>query len=297
MNCLLPAFRSAFLTVCCLPLVLGACTLAPKYTRPTAPIPSEYHKGAALVNREFQEMGWKQFFTDPAIQRLVEVALANNRDLRIAMLNIEKVRAQYRIQRADLLPTISAAADASSQRLPADMTGTGRASIVREYSASLGFSAFELDLFGRIRSLSEQALETYYSTEMDAKTAQISLVAEVAGMYLQLVANKELLDITRATYKNRKRQYDLINNKFNEGVASQLEVSQAKSIMEEARSNVARYETSVGQTENYLALLLGSSIPEDLPDVRKLSSVHMMPDIPEGLPSTLLERRPDIQAA
>ena len=177
------------------------------------------------------------------------------------------------------------------------MTGTGRASIVREYSASLGFSAFELDLFGRIRSLSEQALETYYSTEMDAKTAQISLVAEVAGMYLQLVANKELLDITRATYKNRKRQYDLINNKFNEGVASQLEVSQAKSIMEEARSNVARYETSVGQTENYLALLLGSSIPEDLPDVRKLSSVHMMPDIPEGLPSTLLERIPDIQAA
>ena len=297
MTPLLPAFKSAFLAVCCLPLVLGACTLAPKYTRPTAPIPSEYHKGASLMNRDFQDLGWRQFFTDPAIQRLIEMALANNRDLRIAMLNIEKVRAQYRIQRADLLPTVSAAAEANSQRLPADMTGTGRAGIVRQYSASLGFSAFELDLFGRIRSLSEQALETFYSTEMDARTAQISLISEVAGVYLQLVSNKELLDITRATYKNRKRQYDLINNKFGEGVASQLELSQAKSIMEEARSNVARYETSVGQTQNYLTLLLGASLPEELPDVRKLSAIHMMPDIPEGLPSSLLERRPDIQAA
>jgi multidrug efflux system outer membrane protein len=132
---------------------------------------------------------------------------------------------------------------------------------------------------------------------MDARSAQISLTAEVAGIYLQLIADRELLDITRATYANRKGQFELVRNKFNSGVASQLEVSQAQGIMEEARSNVARYETRVGQDENFLALLIGASLPGDLPDVRKLARMRMLADIPEGLPSSLLERRPDIQAA
>lgn len=297
MNHLAPIVNAVLSALVCVPLVLGGCTLAPKYVRPDAPIPTEYHKGAGLFGTETQTLSWRQFFTDPTLQRLIELSLANNRDLRLALLNIEKVRAQYRIQRADLLPTIGASGDASTQRLPGDMTGTGEAGIVRQYSASLGFSAFELDLFGRVRSLSEQALETFYSAEMDARTAQISLVSEVAGIYLQLIANKELLDVTENTFKNRRGQYNLVSNKFNSGVASQLEVSQAKSIMEEARSNVARYATSVGQAENYLQLLLGCPIPKDLPDVRKLSDVKMLADIPEGMPSSLLERRPDIQAA
>lgn len=297
MNYLAPVLTAVLSALACVPLILGGCTLAPKYVRPDAPISSEYHRGAGLVGEDAQTLSWRQFFIDPTMQRLIELSLANNRDLRLALLNIEKVRAQYRIQRADLLPTIGASGDASTQRLPADMSGTGQAGIVRQYSASLGFSAFELDLFGRIRSLSEQALETFYSAEMDARTAQISLVSEVAGIYLQLVANKELLDITEATYKNRRGQYNLVNNKFNSGVASQLEVSQAKSIMEEARSNVARYATSVGQSENYLELLLGCPMPKDLPDVRKLADVQMLADLPEGTPSALLERRPDIQAA
>lgn len=296
MATLFPAGRSLLAAALCLSLVSGACTMAPKYTRPGAPISSEYHKGAGLFGTATQDLSWKEFFADPAMQRLIGLSLQNSRDLRVAMLNIEKVRAQYRIQRADLLPTVAAAADAQSQRLPSDMR-VGGAGISRQYSATLGFSAFELDLFGRVRSLSEQALETYYSVEDDARSAQISLVSEVAGMYLQLIANKELLDITRATYKNRRGQYELVRNKFNTGVASQLEVSQAKSIMEEARSNVARYETGVGQAENALALLIGGPLPTDMPDVRKLSRIKMFADIPEGLPSSLLERRPDIQAA
>lgn len=281
----------------CIPLLLGGCTLAPTYQRPAAPVPNEYHKGAALYGQAGTEIGWKQFFTDPTMQKLIQAALDNNRDLRVAMLNIEKVRAQYRIQRADLLPTVAAAADYSAQRVPAGVSQTGRTYIQRQYTATLGFSNYELDLFGRVRSLSEQALETFYSTENDARAAQISLVSEVSGVYLQLIANKELLDITRATYKNRRGQYELVRNKFNSGVASQLEVSQAQSIMEEARSNVARYETMVGQTENSLALLIGGPLPPDMPDVRRLSKVEMLADIPEGLPSNLLERRPDIQAA
>jgi multidrug efflux system outer membrane protein len=297
MSLFLTPFRVALPTLLCLALFFSGCTLAPKYVRPDAPVPGEYNGGEALVGDQARLIPWKQFFTDSGMQQLITLALANNRDLRYSMQNIEKIRAQYQITRADILPTINAAADASSQQLPSDMTGTGRAGIVRQYSATLGFSAFELDLFGRIRSLTEQALETYHSAEMDARTAQISLVSEVAAVYLQLIADKELLDITRATYKNRKGQYELVNNKFTSGVASQLEVSQAKSIMEEARSNVARYATSVGQAENYLELLIGCPLPKNLPDVRKLSGVKMLADIPAGLPSSLLENRPDIQSA
>ena len=289
--------RLTGLLALCAALLFSACTMAPKYQRPGMPTPTEYHKGAGLFGQGAQNLGWRDFFTDPGMQRLIEAALANNRDLRIAMLNIEKTRSQYRIQRADLLPTINANGEYSAMNTPAEYAGRGERAIVRQYTASLGFSAFELDLFGRIRSLTDQALETFYSIEDDAKTAQISLIAELGGIYLQLIADRELLDITRATYKNRKGQYELVRNKFNSGVASQLEVSQAQSIMEEARSNVARYETRVGQDENYIALLIGGPLPQGLPDVRRLSKVQMLADVPEGLPSSLLERRPDIQAS
>lgn len=289
--------RAALAFVFCLPVLLGACSLAPKYTRPNAPVPNAYNQGAPLPNQAIQDIAWRDFFKEPTTRQLIELALANNRDLRVSMLNIEKTRAQYRVQRADLLPTVAAAADSNSQQLPSEFMPTGEASISRRYSATLGFSAFELDLFGRIRSLSDQALETYYSVAEDAKTAQISLIAEVAGVYLQLIADRELLDITKATYKNRKGQYDLVSNKFQSGVASQLEVSQARSIMEEARSNVARYSTSVGQAENYLALLLGTPLPKNMPELRKLSQVQVLADLPAGLPANLLERRPDILAA
>ena len=289
----------AFAIAVFLPLVLifSACTMAPKYQRPDMPAPTSYHKGAGLFGSAASFVSWKSFFSDPAMQRLIQVALDNNRDLRVAMLNVEKVRAQYQISRADVLPTISAMGQSSNQSLPPPLSGGLRRDMVRQNTASVGITNFELDLWGRIRSLSDAALETYYSAEDDARTAQIALAAEVAATYLQLVADKELLDITSNTYKNRKGQYDLVSNKFTSGVASQLEVSQAKSIMEEARSNVARYATRVGQDENYLAFLIGAPMPGDLPDIRLLSKVNVLANIPEGLPSALLERRPDIQAA
>ena len=272
---------------------LGGCTLAPRYVRPDAPIPVSY----GTAGEESALPQWKEFFTDPVMQRLIAAALENNRDYKVALLNIEKTRAQYQIQRADLLPTVNAATSADSQHLPSEFTGTGTRGISRQYSASLGFSAFELDLFGRVRSLTESALEYFHSVENDARTARISLMAEVAGVYLQLVSDKELLDITKSTYENRKGQYELVRNKHANGVASQLQVSQAESIMEEARSNVARYETAVGQDMNYLTLLLGIESNIVLPDVRRLADVTMLADVPEGLPSSLLERRPDIVAA
>ncbi|MDR0338985.1 MAG: efflux transporter outer membrane subunit [Desulfovibrio sp.] len=290
-------FRQALCALIPLVMLLAGCTMAPKYERPGLPTPNAYDKGAGLFGGPAPFIAWRGFFTDPGTQRLIETALTNNRDLRAAMLNVEKVRAQYRIQRADILPTAAAMGESSNRGLPAGISGLPKRAVVRQHTVSVGATNFELDLFGRIRSLTDAALETYYSTEDDVKTAQITLVAEVAAVYLQMIADKELLDITAATCKNRKGQYELVRNKFTSGVASQLEVSQAKSIMEEARSNVARYATRVGQDENYLALLIGAPLPKDLPDVRKLSRIRMLADIPEGLPSSLLERRPDIQAS
>ena len=281
------------LLMAALSILLGGCAMAPKYQRPDAPVPLTYGQ----QGEESALPGWREFFTDPTMRRLIETALENNRDYKVALLNIEKTRAQYQIQRADLLPTVAAAATADSQHLPSEFTGTGAQGITRQYSTTLGFSAFELDLFGRVRSLSESALEYYHSVENDAQAARISLMAEVAGVYLQLVSDRELLDITKNTYENRKGQYELVRNKHANGVASQLQVSQAESIMEEARSNVARYETAVAQDLNYLALLLGAEIPADLPEVRRLADVAKLADVPEGLPSSLLERRPDIAAA
>ena len=291
-------------------LALTGCTLAPDYQRPDAPIPNTYPlQGTAPGNGNGQaERGaegdisaappaWREFFQDEIMREVIALALENNRDLRVSMLNIERTRAQYRIQRADLLPTVAAAGSSSNQRLPAGVSQTGVETVSRQYSASLGFSAFELDLFGRIRSLTEQALQEYYSVEEEAKSAQLSLVAETAAMYLQLVADRELYDLTRATLVSWEENYELIRRKYEAGVASDLDLSQAESILNEARVNLASMATQVGQDENALALLMGCPLPESLPEVRRLADVAPLRDIPEGLPSELLERRPDIRAA
>ncbi|MDR3175552.1 MAG: efflux transporter outer membrane subunit [Desulfovibrio sp.] len=285
--------RAAALACPC--LALAACTLAPVYERPALPVPSSFNAGMAGSFAPLPE--WQAFFKDPVLHRLIVLALQNNRNLRAVVENVDRVRAQYQIRRADILPTVSADGRSDNQSLPADLSGVGRRYIVRQQQAGVGVTNFELDLWGRLRSLSEAALETYYSAENDAASARLALISEVAAVCLQLVSDRELLDITRATYKNRKSQYDLVRNKFVAGVASKLEVSQAQGIMEEARSNVARYSTRVGQDENLLALLLGSPLPADLPEVRRLSGISSLADVPEGLPSSLLERRPDIQAA
>lgn len=278
-----------------LTLLLAGCTMAPQYVRPEMPISQQYPVQSPSPEEDLP--AWNSFFQDENLARLITIALENNRDLRIALLNIEKIRASYQIQRADLLPTISADASVNSQHLPADLSSSGEKGHTRQYSASLGFSAFELDLFGRIRSLTEMSLQSFYATEQDGKTAQISLLAEVAASYLQLVADREIYDLTKSTYESRKAQLNLIEQKFDLGISSKLDVYQARTSMEEAAVNLASYATMVSQDENYLTLLLGAGIPEDLPQVRRLSEVKDFADVPAGLPSELLERRPDIMAA
>lgn len=282
---------------------LSGCSLAPRYERPELPVEADWPESARLADEERDaadaatNRAWRVFFKDPVVVSLLETALANNRDLRVAMINIEKVRAQYWIQRADMLPTINASAASSNQYLNKEVSSTGAATISRSYQASVGFTAFELDLFGRIRSLKDSALEQFFATEEAARSAQVSLVAEVVSAYLNLTAQKELLALARSTYENRKESYDLTRRMFDMGLTSQLTVNQARTIVEEARVASAQFEVRAAQAENMLVMLLGAPIPEGVKLAGDMREIQMIPDLPPGLPSDLMQRRPDIRGA
>ena len=282
-------------------LILSGCSLIPDYQQPPAPIASQWPQGQAYAPSEAAdiaaaEQGWRQFFRDPALQQLIERALLNNRDLRVAALNIEAYRAQYRIQRADLLPAVSADGSGSRQRLPADVGQTGSAGISSQYSATLGVSAYELDLFGRVRSLSQQALETYLSSEEARRSTQISLVASVANAYLTWQADQALLQLTEDTLSTYEESYQLTLRSSEIGVASALDLSQSRTSVEAARVKLAQYQRLVAQDRNGLTLLLGSGLPADLPASQPLDA-ELLSQVPAGLPSDLLQRRPDILEA
>lgn len=281
--------------------ILGGCSLIPDYNQPAAPVPAQYPQGPAYspaeaANVAAAEQGWRQFFQDPALQQLIQTALVNNRDLRVAALNIDAFRAQYRVQRADLYPAVSADAAGSRQRVPADLSPSGKAGISSQYSATLGVSAYELDLFGRIRSLSEQALETYFSSEEARRTTQISLVANVANAYLTWRADQELYKLTQDTLGAFEESYKLTSRSAEVGVASALDLAQSRTSVEGARANLAQFQRQVAQDLNGLTLLLGTGMPADLPAAKPLSD-DLLAEMPVGLPSDLLLRRPDILEA
>ncbi|MBK5539498.1 AdeC/AdeK/OprM family multidrug efflux complex outer membrane factor [Pseudomonas sp. TH05] len=281
--------------------VLSGCSLIPDYQQPQAPVAAQYPQGPAYspteaANQAAAEQGWRQFFHDPALQQLIQTALVNNRDLRVAALNIDAYAAQYQIQRADLFPAVSANGSGSRQRTPARMSQTGESGITSQYSATLGISAYELDLFGRVRSLSEQALQTYFSSEEARRSTQISLVASVANAYLTWQADKELLKLTQDTLGAFEESYRLTSRSNEVGVASALDLSQSRTSVENARVQLARYTRQVAQDENSLTLLLGTGLPANLPGAQPLAA-DLLSEMPAGLPSELLQRRPDILEA
>lgn len=225
------------------------------------------------------------------------LALANNRDLRVAALNIEQARAQYRIQRADLFPTIGATGEQTAQRLPGDLSGSGDADVFRQYSATVGFSAYELDFFGRIRSLNAQALELYFGTEEARRSAQISLVAEVASIWMTLAYDRERLALARNTYESRLKSHDLIRRSSEAGAVSALDVHQSQQLLQSARADVARFSSFVAQDENALALVVGAPVPADLLPDTLTDTVSAVAELPAGVPSEVLTRRPDVLQA
>jgi multidrug efflux system outer membrane protein len=281
--------------------ILGGCSLIPDYQTPDAPVAAQWPQGPAYsptesANVAAAEQGWRQFFQDPALQQLIQTALVNNRDLKVAALNIDAYRAQYRIQRADLFPAVSANGNGSRQRLPGNLSQTGDAEITSQYSATLGVSAYELDLFGRVRSLTEQQLEIYLSSEEARRSTQIALVASVANAYFTWQADQDLLKLTEDTLKTYEESYALTLRSNEVGVASALDLSQARTSVEGARVKLAQYQRLVAQDQNSLAVLLGTGVPDNLPAAKDLDS-DLLAEVPAGLPSDVLHRRPDIQEA
>ncbi len=284
---------------------LGGCTMAPNYVRPAAPVPMQWGSGIKTnptgnTNtqpvKDLSEIKWQDYFVNPQLQKLIELALKNNRDLRIAALNIEKVRAQYQIKRADLLPTINASGSGTVQRLPGSVSSSGQPTISRQYNANLGLSAYELDFFGRVQSLKDQALEQYLATEQARHSVQITLVAEVANSFLTLAADRERLKLARETFTSQQASYQLIKSRADAGASSELDLRQAQTSVESARFDVARYTSQVAQDENALSVIVGSAVPADLKP-EGLTEIVAIKDVEPGLPSELLQKRPDILQA
>jgi multidrug efflux system outer membrane protein len=284
-----PALAAAVMAAA---MVAGCASMAPPYERPAAPVapvfPDETAAGAPSAVPA-ADIAWQQFFVDPRLKRLIELALQNNRDLRIAVLNIERVRAQYQIQRSEQFPTLFLGATGLAE--PNTQGST------RYYTAGLNITGYELDLFGRVRSLTDAALQQYFASEAARKAAQISLVAAVANAYLTLLADDLQLDVTRKTLDTRLESYRLLQLKLDNGASSDYEVAQAVSLVEGARAALAQFTRQRAQDRNALELLVGQPLPADLPSGLPLEQQGLLAEVPAGLPSALLERRPDVRQA
>jgi multidrug efflux system outer membrane protein len=283
-------------------LVLAGCTsLAPEDSRPAAPVPAAWPEGPAYgapvaAASTASDIPWQQFFADEGLRRLIGLALANNRDLRIAALNIEKARALHGVARADSFPGINAGVAGAGQRTPGSLTYSGQTETTHRYDAGLGFSSYELDLFGRVRSLNERALQQYLATEEARRSAQISLIAEVANSYLALAADRERLRLARNTLESQRSAHKLISHRYDNGFASRVDLQRAQTTVDTARADVARFLTQVAQDENALTLLVGTSVTQEL-EPGTLEQVAAMDSLPAGVPSEVLTRRPDIRQA
>ncbi|TBV01242.1 AdeC/AdeK/OprM family multidrug efflux complex outer membrane factor [Phytopseudomonas dryadis] len=294
--------RQSLLSLAVAAVVLSGCSLIPDYQRPEAPVDAAwptgqaYEGGAAQTAVPAADLGWREFLRDPALQRLVATALSNNRDLRVAALNVEAYRAQYRIQRSELFPGVSADGAGSRQRLPGDLSQTGDSMISSQYSATLGVNAWEVDFFGRLRSLNEQTLQQYFATEEARRSAQISLIASVANAYLTLQADEALLQLTRDTLGTYQRSLELTQRSFDVGVTDALALSQARTAVQTAQVSLAQYTRLVALDRNALSVLLGGGVPADLPRGEVLDD-DLLAEVPAGLPSELLQRRPDLLQA
>ncbi|MBT0959745.1 efflux transporter outer membrane subunit [Denitromonas iodatirespirans] len=284
-----------------LAMSLSACaSLAPPYTRPDAPVAAQWPAGTAGPDTAEQpaarQIAWRDYFPDPRLQQLIAAALENNRDLRVAALNIASARAQYRIRRADGIPVVSGDADQSVVRTPGDLTNSGEPSINRQYEVGLGVS-WEIDLFGRIRSLQAQALETYLATEEAHRATQMSLIAEVANAWLALAADRARLALAQRTDETQAKSLELTQRRVELGAASRLDLSQLQTTTARARADLAAARAQVLQDHNALALLVGAPLdaallPTTLADVQQPTA-----ELPAGLPSEVLIARPDVRQA
>jgi multidrug efflux system outer membrane protein len=284
-------------------IFMNGCSLAPNYTQPAAPIPAEWPQGPSYkdsrTTAEAQaawKLSWQAFFTDPKLQKLIDTALNNNRDLRLALLNVEKAAALYGIQKAELFPSINAAGVMSSQRIPADLSSSGAARTQDQYSVNLGVASWEIDFFGRIRSLKDSALENYLATEEARRSARILLIAATAGAYLNLAADRENLNLAKTTLQAQQDIYRIISRRYQVGLANEVDVNRSQTQVDTARGDIARFTQQIALDENALNLLLGSPAPVEVLSA-SLSDILGPQAYSSGISSDILLNRPDILAA
>ncbi|NMV41812.1 efflux transporter outer membrane subunit [Ralstonia insidiosa] len=288
--------------------VLSGCSLAPTYERPDAPVTSTYPQapaGYAVPADSAKpgenapratDLGWREFFPDPRLQKLIGLSLENNRDLRIAVLNIEAARAQYRLQVAELLPPVNASATYTRSLTPQSISQTGQDIITKQYQLGVGISNYQVNLFS-VGDVTRSARASYLATAEGQRAAQISLISQVAKAYLNERAYAEQLELAQQTLKGREDYYKLAKQRFDVGASSALDLRQTETLVESARVSVAQLTRQYAQATNALVLLVGAPLPADLPPPTTVSSEKIVADIPPGLPSELLEQRPDIRQA
>ncbi len=295
--------RKLFLLLFIIVFILGGCTMAPKYRRPDAPVPSQWPTGAAysepalaVTTPVATGLKWWEFITDKNLQKTIETALDNNRDLRVAVLNVEKAKAMYGIGKVSLLPSINAVGSWYKGRVPADLSSSGSAMTSERYDASIGITSWEIDFFGRIRSLKDKALEEYLATDQARRGAQMMLISTVAQAYLAVAANRESLQLVSKTLTAQETAYKLIQKQYDVGFISELDLRRSQSQVDAARGEVARYTQLTAQSENALNLLVASPVPQELL-ASELAGVSPPREISAGLSSDLLLHRPDVLAA
>ena len=295
---------------------LGACSFVPVMQELGLPTPSSYPRGeaydpalSAQAEKSLADVAWNNFYRDETLKELISIGLENNNNLKTAALRISEARALYGIERSGLVPDVSADGAYTRQKVNASSSGlqgagasggsSGRSVIYDNYSVGLGFTAYELDFFGRVRSLNEAALNDYLSTVAALETVRITLISDIAAAYTSLRANQSLLKLSQETTETRQESYDLIAKRAEEGISSDLELAQAETLLLQAQVDLYQYLNAIAQDKNALRLLLGT--PETMPDMElaqdyTLENIAVL-DLPAGLPSDLLIRRPDVLAA
>lgn len=285
---------------------LAGCNLAPKYVRPVGAVPAELPQGgpyprAATDAPDITAIGWRDFFTDPRLVQLIDTGLANNRDLRVAAANVLRARAQFRVQRADLVPSTTASGSGTyTNNLFGAGGGAGTGSTssnIEIYSATVGFSSFELDLFGRTRNLTRAAQEQYFASEEAQRSTRISLIAETATAWLTLASDQDQLRLSRETLKAFEKTLELTRAQFRVGVASELAARQAETSYQQARNDIAVLESRIAQDQNALNLLVGTTVAADQLPAGLGTAGYARDTLPGNISSEVLLRRPDVLQA
>lgn len=283
-------------------IILTGCSMIPHYQQPELATPDAWPVGESYLQIESAselaaDISWQDYFQSPQLKQLIVRVLEHNRDLRVVALNIEQARAAYRIQRSDRLPTIVAGASASRAGVPDDISSTGNSYTSTSISANVALPSYELDFFGRVKSLNQKALETYLASEQALLSARISLIAETANAYLSYLANQKLLSLANETHVTQLETYQVVKRQFDVGSATQLDVAQAATAVESARVSIAQYTRLLAQNENALTLLAGTGVADLLAQDETIDQVGFLAELPTALPSNVLQARPDIRQA